>query len=418
MPSEEISETTRVSRTVPGAARPSVAIVGGGVCGLGIGWRLAQAGCPVDVFDRGQAGRGASWAAAGMLAGGVETEPGEEPLLALARESQRRWPDFAREMAAASGIDPAYRDEGTLIVAATRDEAEQLRFTYEFQRGLDIELEWLNGAEVRRREPHLRPGIAAGVYSPGDHQADNRRLVEALREAFQRAGGRLHENREVTAIDVDGGRARGLWCGDRHHAAEVVVVAAGAWSRALPGLPEAARPPVRPVKGQMLALQMDPAAPLLRHVLWATKSYMTPRRDGRLIVGATVEERGFDERLTAGGVFALLEAAWRPLPGIEELPIAEFWTGFRPTSRDDQPILGPAPVEGLVLATGHHRNGILLAPVTADLVADFILRGRLDPVAAPFTLERFTAARRPAPTGGATGTGAGQGATELQGGAE
>jgi len=401
MSGKAISGTTQTRPTVRGAARPRVAIVGGGVCGLGIGWRLAQAGCAVDVFERGAAGHGASWAAAGMLAGGVETEPGEEPLLALARESQRRWPGFARELEAASGIDPAYRDEGTLIVAVTRDEAEQLRFTYDFQRGLGIALEWLNGAEVRRREPHLRPGIAAGVYSPGDHQVDNRCLVLGLREAFLRAGGRLHENTEVTALDIDGGRARGLHCGDAHHPADVVVVAAGAWSRALPGLPEAARPPVRPVKGQMLALQMDPAAPLLRHVLWATKSYLTPRRDGRLIVGATVEERGFDERLTAGGIFALLEAAWRPLPAIEDLPIVEFWTGFRPTSRDDQPILGPSPVEGLVLATGHHRNGILLAPVTADLVADYILQGRLDAAAAPFTLERFAAVPQAATAGGA-----------------
>jgi glycine oxidase len=384
-----------------GAARPRVAIVGGGVCGLGIGWRLAQAGCPVEVFERGEAGREASWAAAGMLAGGVETEPGEEPLLVLARESQRRWPEFAGELTATTGIDLGYRDEGTLIVAVTRDEAEQLRFTYDFQRGLGIELQWLTGAEVRRREPHLRAGIAAGVYSPGDHQVDNRALVLALRAAFLSAGGRLHEGTEVTALEVESGRARGLRCGDARHEADVVVVAAGAWSRALPGLPGAARPPVRPVKGQMLALQMDPAAPLLRHVLWATKSYLTPRRDGRLIVGATVEERGFDARLTAGGVFALLEAAWRPLPAIEELPIVEFWTGFRPTSRDDQPILGPTPVDGLVLATGHHRNGILLAPVTADLVAEFVLRGRLDPAAAPFTLERFAETPTSALAGGA-----------------
>lgn len=390
---------TRQNKTARGVARPRVAIVGAGICGLGIGWRLAQAGCAVDVFERGQAGHGASWAAAGMLAGGVETEPGEEPLLSLARESQRRWPDFARELAAASGIDPAYRDEGTLIIAVTRDEAEQLRFTYDFQRGLGIELEWLSGAEVRRREPHLRPGITAGVYSPGDHQVDNRALVLALRGAFLRAGGRLQENTEVSAIEIENGRTCGLRCGDAHYEADVVVVAAGAWSRGLPGLPKSARPPVRPVKGQMLALQMDPAAPLLRHVLWATKSYLTPRRDGRLIVGATVEERGFDERLTAGGVFALLEAAWRPLPAIEDLPIVEFWTGFRPTSRDDQPILGPSPVEGLVFATGHHRNGILLAPVTADLLADFVLGGRLDPVAAPFTLERFAATPRPALAG-------------------
>ena len=151
------------------------------------------------------------------------------------------------------------------------------------------------------------------------------------------------------------------WTAERH-AADAVVLAAGAWSALLEGLPDAARPPVRPVKGQMLALRMDPEHPVLRHVLWAPKGYLVPRGDGRLIVGGTVEERGFDQDLTAGGVLALLEAAWRALPVVEELPIDELWVGFRPTSRDDAPILGPTSIEGLVLATGQHRNGILLTP--------------------------------------------------------
>jgi len=204
----------------------------------------------------------------------------------------------------------------------------------------------------------------------------------------------------VAAIAVEGGRARGVRLADGvFAAADVVVLAAGAWSREVGGLPAAALPPVRPVKGQMLALRMDPAAPLLRHVLWAPKSYLVPRRDGRLLVGATVEERGFDDALTAGGLLALLEGAWRVLPGIEELAVAETWVGFRPTSRDDAPILGPTAVEGLVLATGHHRNGILLAPVTAEAVAGFVLTGAMMAAAAPFTGERFAPAAL-APSGG------------------
>ncbi len=369
--------------------RPRVAIIGAGVCGLGIGWRLAQAGCEVAAYDKGAAGHGASWASAGMLAGGVETEPGEEALLPLAQLSQRMWPEFARELQAASGIDVEYRDEGTLVVALTRDDLEQLRFTYEFQTGLGIELEWLSGAEARAREPHLKPGLAGAVYSPHDHQVENRMLSLALKEAFQRAGGHLHENTEVTGIDVEAGRLRGLWLGEHHVAADVVVLAAGAWSRDIPGLPEAARPPVRPLKGQALALRMDPAVPLIRHVVWVPKGYLVPRNDGRLLVGATVEERGFDESLTAGGVFALLETAWRALPAVEELAIDELWVGFRPGSRDDAPILGATPVEGLVLATGHHRNGILLAPVTADLISRAILTGVLPEPLRPFTLDRF-----------------------------
>jgi glycine oxidase len=376
-----------------------VAIVGAGIVGLGIGWRLRAAGCAVDIFDRGEAGRGASWAAAGMLAAGVETEPSEERLLGLTRESQRLWPGFARELEAASGQEVGYRDEGTLVVALTRDDAERLRFSYEFQRGLGITLEWLTGAECRRREPHLRPGLAAGVYSPEDHQVDNRKLALALRAAFLAAGGRLHENAEVTEICVERDRVRGLRIGDRFHEADIVVLAAGAWSGGIAGLPEAARPPVRPIKGQMLALTMDPAAPLLRHVLWAPGIYLVPRREGRLLLGATVEERGFDARLTAGGLLSLLEAAWRTLPSIEELPVAESWAGFRPGSRDDAPILGPAPVDGLVLATGHHRNGVLLAPVTIDTVSRFVLTGEIAESIRPFGLDRFGArpgVRRPA----------------------
>lgn len=366
-----------------------VAIVGGGVCGLAIGWRLAEAGCQVEVFERGRAGRGATWAAAGMLAAGVETEPGEQPLLELTRLAQARWPAFARDLERASGKSVDYRDEGTLVVALTRDDAEQLRFTYEFQRKLGLDLTWLTGAEARRREPHLRPGLAGAVFSPGDHQVDNRKLAEALTVAFSRSGGRLHEGAAVEEIDVRDGRAQGVVVGGAHHAADVVVLAAGAWSTGIKGLPEAARPPVRPVKGQMLTLRMDPAAPLLSHVLWAPKIYLVPRRDGRLLVGATVEEKGFDTSLTAGGLYELLDAAWRPLPAIEELSVDEMWVGHRPTSRDDAPILGPTPVEGLMVATGHHRNGILLAPITAEAIAGAILTGRMMPEAERFGIERF-----------------------------
>ncbi len=382
--------------------RPRTIIVGAGVVGLGIAWRLAQAGCAVTVYDRGIAGRGASWAAAGMLAAGVEVEPGEERLYSLTRASQELWPAFAREVEDAGGIGVGYRDEGTLVAASTRDEVEQLRFSYDLQRGLGIELSWLSGAATREREPHLKPGIIAGVYSPKDHQVDNRLLTAALREAFLRAGGHLHEHTKVAGLDVEAGRVVGLRLGDMRHRAETVVLAAGPWSRELDGVPAAARPPVRPLKGQMLALRMDAAAPLIRHVLWAPRIYMVPRGDGRLILGATTEERGFDDTMTAGGVLALLEAAWRAVPAIEELPIHEMWAGFRPGSRDDAPILGPGPCPGLVYATGHHRNGILLTPVTADLMARYVVTGDLDPLLVPFGLDRFARPERGRAVGGVT----------------
>jgi glycine oxidase len=362
------------------------------VIGLGIAWRLAQAGRRVSVYDKGAAGRGASWAAAGMLAAAAETEPGEEPLLPLTLESQRLWPGFAAELKAATGLSCEYRDEGTLVVALNRDDAEALRHSYEFQKGLGLDLEWLSAAEARRREPHLKPGVAAAVFSRNDHQVENRAVATALIAACRGAGVELHEHCPVGEVIVEAGRARGVETASGREAADTVVLAAGAWSREVGGIPAAFRPPVRPIKGQMLALQMDKTAPVLRHVVWLPNGgYLVPRNDGRLIVGGTVEERGFDTAITAGGMLTLIEAAWRAVPTIEELPIAESWVGFRPGSRDDAPMLGPSGIDGLVIATGHHRNGILLTPVSAAVIADYIVSGRLPEMARPFDPRRFAA---------------------------
>ncbi len=324
-----------------------------------------------------------------MLAAGIECEPGEERLLELNLASQALWPAFVSELETATGHDIGYRGEGTLVAALNRDDVEQLRFSYEFQAALGVELRWLSGAEARRLEPHLRAGVPAAVYSPNDHQVDNRRLVEALVVAFAEAGGELREHSAVTEVETQAGCVAGVVSEGERIDAEVVVLAAGAWSRDIEGLPAAVLPPVRPVKGQMLALEMDPANPLLEHVLWAPRVYLVPRRDGRIVIGGTVEERGFDERLTAGGVFSILEAAWRAFPVIEELPIDEFWVGFRPTSRDDAPILGGTEIEGLFLATGHHRNGILLTPITAQALCAAILGQPVAAVTEGFSLRRF-----------------------------
>jgi len=361
---------------------------------LAIGWRLAQRGVAVDLFERGEAGHGASWAAAGMLAAGVETEPAEDSLSALNRLSLSLWPDFAAELERVSGIAVDLRREGTLMIGLNRDDAAQLRFTYDFQRAQGIELDWLSARQALEREPRLNPNLAGAVYSPGDHQADNRKLVRALKRAFIAAGGTLHEHAAVAAIETAGGAVTCLRLDDRRHAASCVVLAAGAWSGEIAGLP--VRIPVRPVKGQMLALKMDAMAPLLRHVVWSPRVYLVPRNDGRLIVGGTVEEKGFDAELTAGGILALLEGAWRVLPAVEELPIDEMWVGFRPGSRDDAPLLGPSEVDGLVLATGHYRNGILLTPVTADAVARYILTGEVAAAIQPFAVSRFAKAREQA----------------------
>lgn len=370
-------------------ALPRVTVIGAGVVGLGIGWRLSQAGCAVDIFDAGTPGRGASHAAAGMLAACAEAEPGEEGLLALNRASQTLWPRFAAELEAAAGQSVDLRTEGTLTIALNADDGARLRHLFAFQQQLGLPVEWLSAAEVRRREPHLARQVTGGIASLEDHQVDNRKVAAALLGAAQQAGARIHAETPVAQVETAAGRAIGVVAGGRAHAADIVILAAGAWSREV-GIAPAAALPVRPIKGQMLALQMDPKAPLLTHVLWAPNAYLVPRRDGRLIVGATTEEKGFDTSLTAGGQLALLTHAWRALPGIEELPLIEQWVGFRPGSRDDAPILGPSPeVEGLVYATGHHRNGILLLPVTVEAITRLVLDGRMDDVAAPFGAERF-----------------------------
>jgi len=373
------------------ASQPSVAIIGAGIIGLSIGFRLAQAGCRATVFDSADAGRAATYAAGGMLAAGVEAEPGEQVLLPLCQASQAMWPEFARELEVASGERVDLRLDGTLVVALNRDDVEVLRHKYEFQRGLDIEIEWLSGAAAREREPHLHPRTAGAVFSPKDGQVDNRKVASALKVALARAGGVLHERTPVSGIDIEAGRVRGVVVADKLHSADVVVLAAGAWSRTMAGLPADALPPVRPIKGQMLAVRMNPSEPLVHHVIWAPKGYLVPRFDGQLIIGATSEEKGFDTKMTAGGVMALLDAAWRAFPGLEELPIDEMWTGFRPGCRDDAPVLGPVPgVAGLVYATGHHRNGILLAPITANTMADFVLNGKLDDRLSKFGMDRFS----------------------------
>jgi glycine oxidase len=382
------------NRPARNVSKPNVAIIGAGVIGLGIAWRLAARGASVAVFDKSASGAGASHAAAGMLAACAEAEPGEEALVTLGRASQARWPAFAVELKQASGVDVGLRPEGTLVVALTSDDQARLSHLLVFQQKLGLPLQWISAAETRRREPHLAGKLAGAVFSPEDTQVDNRKLAAALRIAAEVAGASIREHHAVKTISSDAGRVDGIVLSDGTKvAADVVVLAAGAWSRSIDGLAPEVRPPVRPIKGQMLALRMDPAAPLLTHVVWAPGAYLVPRLDGRLLVGATVEEKGYDTALTAGGILTLLEAAWRVVPAVEELPIDEMWVGHRPGSRDDAPILGTGLIDGLLYATGHHRNGILLTPVTADAIAQLVLEGVPDQAIQPFSIKRFGSLR-------------------------
>ena len=345
------------------------AIIGAGACGLAIGWLLAKAGWWVSVFDRGEAGYGATYAAAGMLAACLEFEPGEEKLLVLGQESQARWSDFAAILSDEADLCIGYRGDGSLSVAFSSDDRRRLSHQYESQRRAGLGTVWLDGDELRRREPMLRPGAVAALFCADDHLVDSRRLTDALIVALRRAGGELFPNHAVTEIDRHGETACGVVLHDGTVvAADAVILAAGAWSGHIAGAPTL---PIRPVKGQSLAVRMDAAQPILHHVSWVPGGYLVPHRDGRLIIGATVEECGFNSDLTAGGMLALLHMAWTAIPGIQDLPIIESWVGFRPGSPDDAPIIGRCAVENLWLATGHHRNGILLLPITAqEIVAE------------------------------------------------
>ncbi|WCS25845.1 glycine oxidase ThiO [Methylobacterium sp. NMS14P] len=372
----------------PLPARTDVAVVGGGLIGLSIAWRLARAGRAVTVLERDTIGAGASLAATGMLAPAAEHEPGSDPLLPLALDSLRLWPEFRDALEAESGRAIDYRADGTLVLAVGRDEVERLRFRYDLQRRSGLEATWLPGSEVRRLEPGLRPSVTAGIHCPLDHQVDPRLVMDALTEACRRAGVILVERTPVTGLDWSGGRVTGIRAGDRVAAAETVILASGAWSGEGGLLPDALALPVRPLKGQSLALRTTARTGTLARMVWTEQVHMAPKSDGHLVVGATVEDCGFRPGVTAGGLYALLEGARRVLPGIEEMEVEAVWSGYRPTSDDDAPILD-AIAPGLVAATGHHRNGYLLAPVTADAIAALVLHGALPEVARPFTRARF-----------------------------
>jgi glycine oxidase len=364
-------------------------VIGGGVIGTAIAWRLATSGATVTLVDPHPLG-GASHVAAGMLAPVAETTPGEERLLALNLAAAGRWPAFADEVAAASGVDPGYRDLGTVTVAWTRDDLALVDDLLDLQLELGLEAHRELGTALRRREPLLAPGVAGGVWTPGDHAVDTRAFGRALTEAARAAGVRTCAETAVR-VETDGDRVVAVHTdtGTRSPAA-TVVVAAG-WAR-IEDVPDAARIPVRPVKGQILRLR-GPAGQLgtvVRAVVRGRHVYAVPRTDGRIVVGATVEERGPDTTVTAGAVRQLLDDAVAILPALDECELIEARAGLRPATPDHLPVVGPTAVDGLHVAVGHHRGGILLTPLTADVVTEAVLTGRVPDLAAGLGPDRFT----------------------------
>ena len=344
-----------------------VAVAGGGAIGIACAWRAAQRGLRTVVLDAGEPG---AWeVAAGMLAPVTEAEPGEAPLLELGLRSARGFADFCAELAEAAGEDPGHRATGTLVVARDRDEAEALEHQLAFRRELGLAVERLRPSQARRAEPALAPTIRFALDVPGDHSVDPRRLVAALATAFERAGGTLRRGTRVVGVTTDDTRVAGLHLADGEIVrADQVLLAPGVGAARLTGLPDEARVPVRPVKGQVLRLR-DPRGPgLLQRTIRGAEGYLVPRADGRYVLGATTEERGWDTAPTAGGVYELLRDMSELVPGVLELEISELLAGLRPATPDNLPAIGPGTLDGLVWATGHYRNGVVLAPVTADAV--------------------------------------------------
>ena len=367
-----------------------VAVAGSGLIGLGVAWRCAQRGLSVTLADDAP-GAGASYAAAGMLAPVTEAAYGEEGLLELCRASLARFPAFVAEVEHASGIDVGLRTVGTTVVGFDADDMRALDELHTFQRELGLSAERVTAREARRREPSLTPRLRGALQVAGDHSVDARALHAGLVAAAQAAGVRLVRSK-VEALCVEDGRATGLRLAEGTTlAAGTVVLALGAWSAALPGVP---RLPVRPVKGEILRLRGAAGAPGLlggtvRALVRGRHVYLVPCAHDHLIIGATVEEKGFDATVTAGAVHDLLRDAIEVVPGVTELELVETLARWRPGTPDNAPILGASATPGLVLACGHYRNGVLLTPVTSDAVAELLVSGKLPEVAAPFAADRF-----------------------------
>ncbi len=354
---------------------PDVAIVGGGIIGLSIAWRARERGLSVTLLERDTLGRGTSYVAAGMLAPVAEAEfgAGGRRLLELGLSSAQMWPGFAAELEQAAGANVGLLQTGTLILARDEDEARELERRLAFRQSLGLRTERLRASAAREREPGLAPTVRSAVEAPDDHSVDPRLVLDALRRACESSGVDIREHARVRSVELDGagGRVRSLNMeGGERVSAGQVVLAAGPWTGQIEGLPDGARVSVRPVKGQILRLR-DPAGPgLLTRVVRFQGGYLVPRADGSYVLGATVEEKGFELTPTVGGVYELLRDAGELVPGIDELRIEELSVGLRPGTPDNAPVIGPGALEGLLWATGHHRNGILLAPLTAELVVE------------------------------------------------
>jgi glycine oxidase len=365
-----------------------VAIVGGGVMGCATALRLAQRGLSVTVVERGIPGAEASSAAAGILGPQWEAE-GAGPLLDLGLRSRALYPSFAAELRELSGMDIGFAKSGLLEVALDEAGAQALAARRVWQLGRGLRAELLGPAEVRAAEPHLGPGVLAGLRLSDEGHLNARVLARALSQAAAIAGAKFLQGHYVRRVAVENNRVTGVELDGETLHARTVVIAAGSWSSLVEGggVPP---PTVRPARGQMVAIEMRP--PLFRHVIAAYgRGYLVPRLDGTVLAGSTLEMVGYRKEVTVAGLSDILGMVRALVPDLDQAPVVETWSNFRPYTDDHLPVLGRTSVEGLVLATGHYRYGILLTPITAQLITELVTTGTTSVDLAPFSVGRFQA---------------------------
>jgi glycine oxidase len=365
--------------------KKDVVVIGGGIIGCSIALRLARAGLKVALFERGRIGCEASRAAAGMLSPQVGAFS-RTPFFDLCLRSLSMYRDFAAALTEASGIDTEYRDEGTLYVALGDEDAREIEGWASWQIDAGLALEHVPAGSIRKLEPAVTELASRAVFVPNDHQVRNGRLMDALNIAARRAGVEVVEGEEVAALLIEREKITGIACASHRFYAGAVVVAAGSWSSKLLE-PVGLRVEVVPARGQMIAAQL--AASQIGCVLHSTKCYLVPRNDGQVLIGATVEYAGFQKAVTVRGINSLLTAAIELVPSLETCEIIGSWSGLRPDTPDHLPVIGESGISNLFIAAGHFRNGILLAPVTAEIITDILINGRAPDEIKPFGVERL-----------------------------
>jgi glycine oxidase len=364
-------------------------IAGGGLIGGAIALDLALAGVRVAVFDQGEPGREASWAGAGILSPAPEN-PATIPLVPLGKASMALYPEFVARIQEVSGQDVGFRPRGALEALFSRDTARELSTHVALHHGLGLKAEAISAEDAREMEPALSPEVEAAVLRPDEASVDNRALTSAVLEAARKSGVEIFAHRKAQGILREKGRCSGLQLENEKVSANWTIIAAGSFSPSIAGVDACAL--VRPAKGQMVSLRAERLK--IERVLWSDKVYLVPRNDGRILAGATVEYVGFDKKVTAGGLRKILGAAIELAPDLAHAQVEETWAGLRPDSPDHLPILGPAEIDGLLIATGHFRSGILLTPITARLIREWITNQSVSVDWERFSPLRFLEARK------------------------